>query len=40
MPKIVNLADFLKVGLMAYAFIWIANRGLDRVGLSEYTTKL
>jgi hypothetical protein len=39
MPKLVNLPDFIKVGLMAYAFIWIANRGLDRVGLSEFMTK-
>lgn len=39
MPKIVNLPDFLKVGIMAYAFIWLANRGLDRVGMAEFTTK-
>lgn len=36
MPKIVNVADFIKVGLMAYAFIWIANRGLDKVGLGQF----
>ena len=39
MPKICNFADFLKVGLMAYAFIWLANRGMDRIGLAEFNTK-
>jgi len=36
--KMVNVADFVKIGIMAYAFIWIANRGLDKVGLSQFRT--
>lgn len=40
MPKIVNLPDFIKVGLMAYLFVFLANRGLDKIGLSEFTTKI
>lgn len=36
--KLVNPIDFIKVGLMAYAFIWIANRGLDKVGLAQFRT--
>jgi hypothetical protein len=36
--KMVNVADFVKVGVMAYAFIWLANRGLDKTGLSQFRT--
>lgn len=34
--QLLNVADFVKVGLMAYAFIWLANRGLDKVGLAQF----
>ena len=36
MPAIVNVGDFVKVAVMAFAFILIANRGLTMAGLSEY----
>lgn len=35
MPAIVNIADFLKIGLMAVLFIWLANRGLEKLGFSN-----
>lgn len=34
--KMVNVIDFVKIGVMAYAFIWVANRTLDKVGLSQF----
>jgi hypothetical protein len=34
--SIINFADFVKIGIMAYAFIWFANRGLDAAGLSQF----
>lgn len=34
--KMVNVGDILKIGVMAYAFLWIANRTLDKVGLSQF----
>lgn len=36
MPEIFNLADFLKIGVMAFVFIFIANRVLARTGLDAY----
>lgn len=36
MPAIVNVPDFLKIGLMAVLFIWAVNKGLDKLGLSEF----
>ena len=30
--------NFLMVTALAYGFIWLANRGLDRVGLGEFST--
>lgn len=36
--KMLNFGDFVKIGVMAYAFIWIANRGLDKVGLGQFKT--
>lgn len=36
MPEIFNVADFLKIGIMAFVFIFIANRILARTGLEAY----
>ncbi len=36
MPEIVNVTDFLKVGIMAFVFIFIANRILARTGFEAY----
>lgn len=38
MPAILNPVDFIKVGLVAFAFIWMANRGLKKVGLERFGT--
>lgn len=34
--KFANFHDFLVIGVFAYAFIFLANRGLDRMNLSEF----
>jgi len=36
MPAIVNISDFIKVGVMAFVFIFAANRLLEKAGLSQY----
>jgi hypothetical protein len=36
MPKIFNPADFVKIGVYAFAFIFIANRALDKFGMSQF----
>ncbi len=36
MPKYVNLVDVLKIAVISYAFIWGANRVLDRVGAGAF----
>lgn len=36
MPAIVNVSDFIKVGVMAFVFIYAANRLLEKAGLSQY----
>ena len=36
MPKIFNVADFVKIGVLAFVFIWLVNRGLDKAGLSNF----
>lgn len=36
MPAIVNIADFVKIGIMAAVFIWMANRILEKVGLENF----
>lgn len=36
MPKIVNVSDFIKVGVMAFLFIFLINRVLTMAGLSQY----
>lgn len=35
MPML-NVADFVKIGLMAFIFIWLANRALSKVGMDQY----
>lgn len=34
--KLFNVADFVKVGLMAFVFIWLANKALTSAGLSQF----
>lgn len=36
MPAIFNVADFLKIGVLAFVFIFIANRVLDKTGLGQF----
>ena len=36
MPKIFNVADFVKIGVLAFVFIWLVNRGLTKAGLSQF----
>jgi hypothetical protein len=36
MKAIFNPSDFIKVGLMAFVFIWLANMGLKSAGLTQY----
>ena len=38
MPAIVNVGDFIKVGLMAFIFIWGANKVMTTFGLPQFTT--
>lgn len=38
MPAIVNIPDFLKVGIMAFVAIAITNRFLRSAGAAQYTT--
>lgn len=33
MPAIVNVADFVKIGVIAVIFIWAANKALGAFGL-------
>lgn len=36
--KFANLHDVLVIAVFAYAFIYMANRGLDRMNLGEFQT--
>lgn len=36
MPAIFNVADFLKIGVMAFVFVFVANRVLDKTGLGQF----
>jgi hypothetical protein len=36
MPAIVNVTDFIKIALISYAFIFAANKALEKVGMSQY----
>lgn len=37
MPGYFNVADFVKIGIMAIVFIWLVNKGLNKVGLENFT---
>lgn len=34
----IDLANFVGVGLMAFVFIWLANRGLRAANMPTWTT--
>ena len=34
--KLFNVADFVKIGVIAFAFIWLANKALDKAGMSQF----
>lgn len=36
--KFANVQDFAVIAIFAYGFIYLANRGLDRMNLSEFKT--
>lgn len=36
MPAIVNIPDAIKIGAMAFAFIWLANKGLTKLGMGQF----
>lgn len=36
MPAIFNPGDFIKIGVMAFAAVWLINKGLDKFGLSQF----
>lgn len=36
MPAIVNPIDFLKIGIMAFVFIFAMNYALDKAGFSQF----
>lgn len=36
LPPIVNVGDFIKVGLIAFLFIWAANYALGKAGLDQF----
>lgn len=36
MPSFLNVADFVKVGILAFIFIFFANKILDKFNLSEF----
>jgi hypothetical protein len=31
-----NISDYLKIAVIAYIGIWVINRGLTAVGMSQY----
>ena len=33
---LINIPDFIKISVMAFAFIWVVNRGLSAAGLDQY----
>lgn len=35
-PAYVNAADFVKIGLLAFVFIWGANKALAALNLNDY----
>lgn len=36
MPPIVNIADFVKIGVIAFVFIWLVNKSLAKIGAEQY----
>lgn len=32
----VNLTNFIAVGLMAFTFVWVANKAMDKFGLAQF----
>lgn len=36
MPAIFNVADFIKIGVIAFLFVFIANRVLEKSGLGQF----
>lgn len=36
MPALFNVADFLKIGVMAFVFVFLANRVLTASGLEQF----
>jgi len=36
MPEYVNIKDFIKVGLIAFAFIFAVNYALTKAGLEQF----
>lgn len=37
MPALLNPVDFVKVGVMAFAAVWIINRTMKKFGLDQFT---
>lgn len=36
MPAILNVGDFVKTAIIAFIFIWIANRVLKKIGMENF----
>jgi hypothetical protein len=36
MKDLLNVPDILKIGVMAFVFIWLVNYGLTAAGLQQY----
>jgi hypothetical protein len=36
MPTFINVADFLKIGILAFVFVFVANRILEKTGLGQF----
>ncbi len=32
----INLSNFVSIGLLAFVFVWAANRILSKIGYSQY----
>lgn len=39
LPKYFNVVDFVKIGIIALAFIFIANYALGKIGLTNLSVK-
>lgn len=40
MPAYVNAADFLKIGVLGFLFIWGMNKALEAVQLDKYKVEV